>query len=325
MSFMLVDLYGWQDSPCTAARMEALFSEVNGSESTRFNSDAVFLRSEFIHALVALAAKKFLADGLSESLAESLHFLSENHVKPNPRRALRHGEVEEGSQVEGAREKGGPSFATAEPKTADLIPFSKPTHRFGSAASLEPTPLVSFSLCVSPTQPPTAMQKLRIVTFSLARGDRKWSLNDGHILNCRVVRVHVSTGYSRVEGSRRASRNGRVSDSPTRNPYRYDSQPFASRHHTRASPSPSAFCLKVCNHQRVQDGVGHGHKLVPTRAAVHAPRGRLLRGEQAAAQSHLRHLPRHAPPHGTQPLVPVCWAHYKSIAELCVLTKTIRG
>ena len=30
----------------------------------------------------------------------------------------------------------------------------------------------------------------------------------------RVVRVHVSTGYNRVEGNRRASRNGRVSDLP---------------------------------------------------------------------------------------------------------------
>jgi hypothetical protein len=30
----------------------------------------------------------------------------------------------------------------------------------------------------------------------------------------RVVRVHVSTGYNRVEGNRRASRNGRVSHLP---------------------------------------------------------------------------------------------------------------
>ena len=75
------------DSPCTVARMEALFTEVNGSESTRFNSDSVFLRSEFVHALVELASRKFVREGLSESLAESLHFLIENHVKPNPRTA----------------------------------------------------------------------------------------------------------------------------------------------------------------------------------------------------------------------------------------------
>jgi hypothetical protein len=40
----------------------------------------------------------------------------------------------------------------------------------------------------------------------------KLSLNDGQILNVRVMRVHASTGYNRVEGNRRASRNGRVSD-----------------------------------------------------------------------------------------------------------------
>jgi hypothetical protein len=39
-------------------------------------------------------------------------------------------------------------------------------------------------------------------------------LNDGQIPNVRAVRVHVSTGYNRVEGNRRASRNGLVSDLP---------------------------------------------------------------------------------------------------------------
>jgi hypothetical protein len=57
------------------------------------------------------------------------------------------------------------------------------------------------------------MQKLRIVTLR-AQGDIKWSLNDGQIPNVRVVRVHVSTGYHRVEGNRRASRNGVVSGLP---------------------------------------------------------------------------------------------------------------
>jgi hypothetical protein len=37
---------------------------------------------------------------------------------------------------------------------------------------------------------------------------------DGQIPNFRGVRVHVSTGYHRVEGNRRASRNGLVSDLP---------------------------------------------------------------------------------------------------------------
>jgi hypothetical protein len=39
-------------------------------------------------------------------------------------------------------------------------------------------------------------------------------LNDGRIPNTRVARVAPGTGYNRVEGNRRASRNGRVSDLP---------------------------------------------------------------------------------------------------------------
>jgi hypothetical protein len=62
----------------------------------------------------------------------------------------------------------------------------------------------------------TAMRKLRIVTKGF--GDREWPLNDGQIPNVRVVREHASTGYSRVGGGRRASRNGRVPKS--RNPDR---------------------------------------------------------------------------------------------------------
>jgi hypothetical protein len=49
-------------------------------------------------------------------------------------------------------------------------------------------------------------------TAKVAQGDRNWPLNDGQIPNFRVVRVALCTGYSRVEGNRRASRNGRVSD-----------------------------------------------------------------------------------------------------------------
>ena len=68
---------------------------------------------------------------------------------------------------------------------------------------------------------PTATKSCESQRQGLARGDRSWSLNDGLIPNCRVVRVHVSTGYHRVEGNRRASRNGLVRY-PTPNPY--DSQ-----------------------------------------------------------------------------------------------------
>jgi hypothetical protein len=61
-----------------------------------------------------------------------------------------------------------------------------------------------------------------------ARGDRKWPMNEGQIPNVRGVRVALGTGYDRGEGHRWASRNGRVSLSPTRNPYGYDSQTCAS-------------------------------------------------------------------------------------------------
>jgi hypothetical protein len=53
------------------------------------------------------------------------------------------------------------------------------------------------------------MGRWRIVTL---RGDRKRSLNDGQIPHFRGVRVHVSPGYHRAEGNRRASRSCLVSD-----------------------------------------------------------------------------------------------------------------
>jgi hypothetical protein len=53
----------------------------------------------------------------------------------------------------------------------------------------------------------------------LARGDSEWSLNDGHIPNPNVVGVALGTGYHRVEGNRRASRNGPVSDLPPESPH----------------------------------------------------------------------------------------------------------
>ena len=60
-----------------------------------------------------------------------------------------------------------------------------------------------------------------------ARRDRNWSLNEGQTPNVRGVHVHASTGYDRVEGNRRASRNGRVGDLPS--PQRHDSQLFSYR------------------------------------------------------------------------------------------------
>jgi hypothetical protein len=58
------------------------------------------------------------------------------------------------------------------------------------------------------------MQKLRIAMLRFGTGRQKMGLDDGEIPNFRGVRVHVRTRYNRVEGNRRASRNGRVSDLP---------------------------------------------------------------------------------------------------------------
>ena len=55
----------------------------------------------------------------------------------------------------------------------------------------------------------------------MARRDRKWPLNDGQIPNPNGVRVAPGTGYHRVEGNRRVSRDGPVSDLS-----RHDSQNF---------------------------------------------------------------------------------------------------
>jgi hypothetical protein len=80
-----------------------------------------------------------------------------------------------------------------------------------------------------------AMTTLRIAMLRFGTwGDRKCSLNEGQITTFRVVSVHVSTGYNRAEGNRRASRNGRVSELPPEN-LTYDSQ-LLHRCSTRRRP-----------------------------------------------------------------------------------------
>jgi hypothetical protein len=62
--------------------------------------------------------------------------------------------------------------------------------------------------------PYSAMQKLPTVTLRVWHGATEMALERGTNPKPNVVRLHVSTGYNRVEGNRRASRNGRVSDLP---------------------------------------------------------------------------------------------------------------
>jgi hypothetical protein len=50
-------------------------------------------------------------------------------------------------------------------------------------------------------------------------GDRKWPLSDGQSPGFRGVREALGPGYTRGEGNRRASRNGRVSDLPRPKPH----------------------------------------------------------------------------------------------------------
>jgi hypothetical protein len=63
-------------------------------------------------------------------------------------------------------------------------------------------------------------------TRGFGTGHRNWPLNEGQIPHPRAVRVHVRTGYTRIEGNQRASRNGRVSPLPY--PQRYYSPPTFS-------------------------------------------------------------------------------------------------
>jgi hypothetical protein len=79
------------------------------------------------------------------------------------------------------------------------------------------------------------LEKLRIVTVAFGTGRQRMALERGAQLpNFHGVRVALDTGYHRVEGNRQASRNGRVSLSPTRNPHRYTiSQRCPSLHEGR--------------------------------------------------------------------------------------------
>ena len=56
-----------------------------------------------------------------------------------------------------------------------------------------------------------AVDKLRIGRLGFGTARQKMALNEGQISRFRGVRVALGTGYHRVEGNRRASRNGGVS------------------------------------------------------------------------------------------------------------------
>jgi hypothetical protein len=135
------------------------------------------------------------------------------------------------------------------------------------------------------------MQKVARTTEVWARGDRKCPVNDIQIPNFRGVRVHVSTGHNRVEGNRRASRNGRVSSSSTRNPYRYTIRDFCIAERGHSLIIRRGRCVRVAG----------GARAVPrprgaTRGA-HPPAA----GRRRAALPSLRQQPHGQPAAGRQP------------------------
>jgi hypothetical protein len=110
-----------------------------------------------------------------------------------------------------------------------------------------------------------------------ARGDRNRPSNDGQIPNVRGVRVHVSTGYNRGEGNRRASRNGRGSDLSRPKP-----PTFSSLYDTTPSDGGGGGCGDA---QRVLGRV---------RAAVHARGGGVHSAQELRGAVALATAPRSA-------------------------------
>ena len=81
-------------------------------------------------------------------------------------------------------------------------------------------PAFTFHQLLGRIRRPRGARIQRIVTSGLARGDRKWPLNDGQIPNSRGVRVHVSTGLHSFRGDSAgvAKRSHLVSDLPPDTP-----------------------------------------------------------------------------------------------------------
>ena len=90
-------------------------------------------------------------------------------------------------------------------------------------------------------------------------------MNDGQIPNPNVVRTAPGTRYHRVEGNRRASRNGRVSDLPPETPHVYyvsfyDSLTFASLPAGGELCGSEGACARARRH-RAAGGGGPGETL----------------------------------------------------------------
>jgi hypothetical protein len=103
--------------------------------------------------------------------------------------------------------------------------------------------MLQVRLC--PRPPHTTMHKLRTEMLGFGAGRQKMVL-ERETNPKRSRRVHVSTRYNRVEGNRRASRNGLVSDLPPENPH-LDSQLFVSLYATSSAAGHCELMIQRTN------------------------------------------------------------------------------
>ena len=109
------------------------------------------------------------------------------------------------------------SFLRDASKTSGVSRRNRMTSKPPSTGEPLPAPALITYTHSEDSSADAEVKKSRIVTLGLVtRADREWFLNDGQIPNVRGVRVALKTGHNPGEGNRWASRNGRVSPSPTR-------------------------------------------------------------------------------------------------------------
>jgi hypothetical protein len=144
-----------------------------------------------------------------------------------------------------------------------------------------------YLLCFPAAPKVRRMQKLQIetLTFRVWHGATDRSLNDGQIPHLHGVRVALGTGYHRVEGNRRASRNGLVSDLPPEIPTVTIRNLFRRCMHADGSPRPPAGALL---HRRQE------HRRGRAQAGARLPRGERhararVRHDQTPLAAHARH------------------------------------
>jgi hypothetical protein len=85
----------------------------------------------------------------------------------------------------------------------------------GKVGVYEPPRYMSNNTCIEQVRTNALSD---VFDSGLTRADREWPLNEAQRPHCRVARVALGTGSTRVRGIGRAWRNGGVSSSPALNP-----------------------------------------------------------------------------------------------------------